>query len=427
VNSSPQQNELFKSRQNPSDRQFRGKPSGFNRPVGLIQDVKTRWSSSYYMLERAWEVRIAIRKWLQLPENQVKYAALQIKDAEWEQVDELLNILQPMEQVTALMGATKSVTVHAVFRLFNHVFSCLEGRIEHWGSSGKAHATEYLTALNAARVKLTKYYSRTDGSRGTIYNLATFLDPHTKTMLYSDRLAWGSTLRRKYVDAFHSYFRENYASAEQLQQATSEPIAARPAPVILEGLAAIGALNRPQPPPKHTALQTKDYLDTPAAEFTTDNTTGDPLKVWPLLESSYPELSLMAKDILAVPASGVGVEREFNQARDVITFRRCRLTPSLTEDLMMVKHFESQPDSKAKLLDIVRKTETQGNLVALETVGFSCQSDNTIHSDPVESDSSDGTDEDIGNFIQWSDSEEHATSDCDSDREGSVISSASDV
>ena len=61
------------------------------------------------------------------------------------------------------------------------------------------------------------------------------------------------------------------------------------------------------------------------------------LDVWRGLESSFPVMAQMAKDVLAVPVSGVGVERLFSMARDVVTYRRCRLRGSTIEQIMMIK------------------------------------------------------------------------------------------
>jgi hAT family C-terminal dimerisation region len=48
----------------------------------------------------------------------------------------------------------------------------------------------------------------------------------------------------------------------------------------------------------------------------------------------------MAKDILSIPASGVGVERLFNTARDVCHYRRNHLNANTIEIIMLVKWYE---------------------------------------------------------------------------------------
>ena len=45
----------------------------------------------------------------------------------------------------------------------------------------------------------------------------------------------------------------------------------------------------------------------------------------------------MAKDVLAIPVSGVGVERLFSMARDVVTYRRNRFRGTTIERVMLIK------------------------------------------------------------------------------------------
>jgi len=49
---------------------------------------------------------------------------------------------------------------------------------------------------------------------------------------------------------------------------------------------------------------------------------------WKVNAGRFPNLALMARDILAVQGGSVGVERVFSMARDVIPYRRSRLKSS---------------------------------------------------------------------------------------------------
>jgi len=50
----------------------------------------------------------------------------------------------------------------------------------------------------------------------------------------------------------------------------------------------------------------------------------------------------MARDIVAVQGSSVGVERVFSMARDVILYRRSRLKSSTIRSSMLVKSYENE-------------------------------------------------------------------------------------
>jgi hypothetical protein len=64
----------------------------------------------------------------------------------------------------------------------------------------------------------------------------------------------------------------------------------------------------------------------------------DPLIAWRHEAREYPALAIMARDILAVPISGVGVERTFNMARDVCHYRRSQLRADTIKKVMIIKH-----------------------------------------------------------------------------------------
>ena len=138
------------------------------------------------MLERSWEMKTAIRKWLQADTNRQKYAVLQMKDEEWKQVEALLEVLKPFEQITQAIGSTLGVTVHEVFRLYNWLFDQIENSIKHWKAqiSHCSYAAELVHALRAARNKLDYYYAKTDKKRGIFYNFTILLNSLKKQSLY---------------------------------------------------------------------------------------------------------------------------------------------------------------------------------------------------------------------------------------------------
>jgi len=138
------------------------------------------------MLERAWEMKAAIRKWLNLDVNRRRYAVLVMKDEEWGLVDDLLKILQPFSLITTAIGTTLDVSIHQIFQLYNWLFEQLEVAKETWKTKARnsKYADELLRAIEAAHNKLAEYYGKTDGDSGTFYNLAAILNPSTKLSLY---------------------------------------------------------------------------------------------------------------------------------------------------------------------------------------------------------------------------------------------------
>ncbi|KAJ5806683.1 hypothetical protein N7474_010275 [Penicillium riverlandense] len=70
-------------------------------------------------------------------------------------------------------------------------------------------------------------------------------------------------------------------------------------------------------------------------------------------QARFPPIAALARDALSFPATGVGVERLFNTARDVCHYRRGRMKSDTIEDLMMflcTPRFDIE-EQEAKLLE----------------------------------------------------------------------------
>jgi hypothetical protein len=61
----------------------------------------------------------------------LEYEAIHLKmtSDEWRQIDYLLCITQPFFKFTTALSKTKDITIHSVFRIYNQLFSHLEGSI----------------------------------------------------------------------------------------------------------------------------------------------------------------------------------------------------------------------------------------------------------------------------------------------------------
>ncbi|OQD78050.1 hypothetical protein PENSOL_c399G03724, partial [Penicillium solitum] len=91
----------------------------------------------------------------------------------------------------------------------------------------------------------------------------------------------------------------------------------------------------------------------------------DPLQFWKEYENEFPILSSVARDILSIPATGAGVERLFNSARDVCHYRRGRLSAKTVQDIMMFRcktqfdiEIEELPDEDTSL-DSMQEADEQ--------------------------------------------------------------------
>lgn len=89
-------------------------------------------------------------------------------------------------------------------------------------------------------------------------------------------------------------------------------------------------------------------------------TKGNPRLSWKDHEHEYPVLAKLARDILSVPASGAGIERLFNCARDICNYRRGQLKPDTIKDLML-HLFSSEFDLEKGKLEMVKEYLSPGD------------------------------------------------------------------
>jgi hypothetical protein len=84
----------------------------------LVQDVKTRWNSTFLMLRRARRLRSFIVTFC----DHYDYPEFALNDNQWRQVDYLLCLTKPFFDYTLALSKTRDVTSHLVFQIYNLLF-----------------------------------------------------------------------------------------------------------------------------------------------------------------------------------------------------------------------------------------------------------------------------------------------------------------
>lgn len=95
----------------------------------------------------------------------------------------------------------------------------------------------------------------------------------------------------------------------------------------------------------------------------------------------------MARDILSIPASGAGVERLFNSARDICHYRRGHLKPDTIKDLML-HLFSSKFELEQSELEMVKEYLSAGEAAMLDQMRKPILS--LDHLDPISDDEEEG-------------------------------------
>lgn len=151
-----------------------------------VQDVRTRWNSTFLMLDRARKLQRVFDQYCTIHQ----YVQFKLDQEEWRQVDYLLLITKPFFDLTNVLSKTQDVTVHHVFSIYNKLFSHLDAAEKKLKCKAVPWKKRMLQALQAAKEKLSKYYHATDKeSYGIVYAIATILCP-SKKLRYFDSKDW---------------------------------------------------------------------------------------------------------------------------------------------------------------------------------------------------------------------------------------------
>ncbi|KAJ5110730.1 hypothetical protein N7532_001265 [Penicillium argentinense] len=269
-----------------------------------IQDVQTRWNSTFLMLNRA--------KTLQPFYDQYcadhQYLYFRLDQEEWRRVEYLLLLTKPFFDFTSMLSKSKDITAHNIYGIYNKPFSHLDDAEAKLKNKGVVWKKRMLQALQTAKKKLSKYYTATDHEPyGDIYALATILCPSKKLRYFS------SILKRE----FNRY--------KELLHHNSDPTALDD--IFSEAVDDNNDCDLDAACASQSQLPeelTKPEDDEIARYLARGIERQKPRVFWKDHENEFPILARMARDILSIPASGAGVERLFNCARDICHYRRVR-------------------------------------------------------------------------------------------------------
>ena len=134
-----------------------------------------------------------------------------------------------------------------------------------------------------------------------------------------------------------------------------------------------------------TRVEGEQYLSIPCV---IPSESYDILEWWQSNKGTYPRLAQVAKDVLAIPITGVGVERVFNVAKDVIGIRRHRLTAQTIQQIMVYrdaitlkeqsKDTNSAPQSDSLSYEVEDIFELQAPIEDVPQIGESGELDELV-------------------------------------------------
>lgn len=305
------------------------------QPKKVIQDVVTRWNSTFYMLERLLELRTAISA--VLSDKKISKLAdldLDLTSRQWRLADSLLKLLRPFESATRLVSAEQNVSLSVVIPI-------MEGLQK--GLSSADDDCEAITSVKGILTEqITTRFKLDNLDADALPVMASLLDARFKKAKFfpdeEDKQASHSAL----------------LSLMKAETARQEAVPTPPPPADVSDKEKDSLK---EPPAKKPRTQTWDIvgIDFDDADQTSQKSTEseeeelrryldseplarnkNPLDWWRLKADSYPRLALLARRILCVQATSTPSERVFSAGGLIVNQQRATLSPANVDAIVFL-------------------------------------------------------------------------------------------
>lgn len=304
------------------------KNNGIKEPKKILQDISTRWNSTFYMLERFVELETSIRGTLGLLDK----APNGLNPNEWAVIKEFCKVLQPFEEATRAVSGEQYIAASMVIVIAQGLQDvCQQLRHEDYSIQTKGLINNLINGMNDRQNWGILQKSMT-------LSRCTFLDPRLKNIPFIHNESMKTSIQNNVVE-----LTANIISLDR-SECSLEPKPSTsfqsPASVSNEKSFSIWEtidkrVSQAQPAIRTSTaralVEVQRYLEEPILKRN-DN----PLEWWQKHKYNYPYLSILARKTLCCLGSSVPCERVFSKAGLIITDRRCRLKSKKAQMLLFL-------------------------------------------------------------------------------------------
>ncbi len=278
----------------------------------LVQDVVTRWNSTYFMMERLSEQRVAIYTVLHDPavtKDDKKH--LDLKEDQWELLSQMVTVLKPLQVATTVFSLEQNASCSIVYPVINGLLT------KHLVVEEPDLPAIKNFKRNVSN-QLKKRFKPNDlDTAKSLPVLCAAIDPrHSKLTFLTEE-------QRKIT------YDEIIDQAEllKIESCIAEPPPAKKKSSAMDFL--LGDTGN------SVSLTTKDEMDRFIQEPIVDHDS-NVLEWWRRNEERFYALSVLAKKLFCIPATSVPSERIFSIAGNIITKKRASLKPDNLDMLVFL-------------------------------------------------------------------------------------------
>lgn len=294
-------------------------------PKKVIQDVVTRWNSTYYMLQRLVELHSPIVT--VLSDKKVSKRddlKLDMTASQWALAEDLVKALWPFEVATTLLSAEYNVSLSCVAPIMAKLAKCVRELADD--------SPSIACFKDIAREQLQTRFNLLDVDSASLANIASGVDPRFKQLKFlpSDAVPavrYALLALMKNVDKAST---GTAGQGKQAHQPTAEPQAKKPRSAwdILESSESEDDEKRQE---ESAEEELRRFV---ALDCLPRN--ADPLLFWKLKEDHFRRLSKVAKSLLCIPATSTPAERIFSAGGVVASQLRASIKPENLDALIFL-------------------------------------------------------------------------------------------
>ncbi|XP_011408502.2 PREDICTED: zinc finger BED domain-containing protein 1-like [Amphimedon queenslandica] len=274
----------------------------------LVQEVSTRWNSTYLMFTRIHEQFEAITTALCL----LGQNHLCLKNEDKELISNCLIVLKPFLEATENISGDKYVSVSMIIPLVKLLLESM-----------KSHLSTLPLAANIS-AELASRFSSIEGAYVTA--ATTLLDPRFKKLPFSSPTASDFAVSRIRNEVARLIPSETTEATENSSEACTQSLWDSFDKQAVESTAHRTAGTE-------AIIEVRRYFEEPIIPR-----SSNPLLWWKENQHRFPRLMQIAKKYLCIPGSSVPSERLFSKAGQLVSERRNRLKPKNIDLLLFLNN-----------------------------------------------------------------------------------------
>lgn len=311
-------------------------------PKKLIQDVVTRWNSTFYMLDRFVELENAVRATMGIINANLPVIALE----EWELIKNVIVILKPFERVTKVVSGENYMTGSLVIVMLNGLLTFIEESLKKMEkTSGRFNML--INTENKGKDIIKNMLLKMQGQllerfknieKSTSLAICTFLDPRFKTYAFRDDKA-AEEIKKIVINMVSEKIaqRSNVVTVVTEEKADLADDDHRK-PDDNDEFSIWSCVEKkiacskvPGTASSRAIMEVQRYMEDVVLER-----TQDPFQWWRENSYMFPNLATIFKEKCCALATSVPCERLFSKAGQILSERRTRLSAKNVERILFL-------------------------------------------------------------------------------------------